>query len=230
MYSKLFSFSPWKDIFPQCRFLIYISHIYCYMQLARIFIRKISHLKNTLKFASKKSVCKSSCKNLHASLLCGFYVEIRHIARNLGACKSCNARGLYCRWAVSRYKQNMHSKSYISLYKLYKEKKTSKKKNNNNNNDNNKTMPRLTGIQQEGVLHAHVCMRWATIAWAHQIWWREIKNSCNVTVLSKAILLVFRISYFDKTRTFSKQDFSAVGFLDLLKTLKTQGQKSLFPY
>ena len=56
------------------------------MQLARIFIRKISHLKNTLKFASKKSVCKSSCKNLHASLLCGFYVEIRHIARNLRAC------------------------------------------------------------------------------------------------------------------------------------------------
>ena len=127
MYSKLFSFSLWKDIFPQCRFLIYISHIYCYMQLARIFIRKISHLKNTLKFASKKSVCKSSCKNLHASLLCGFYVEIRHIAHNLRACKSCNARGLYCRWAVSRYKQNMHSKSYISLYKLYTEKKKCKK-------------------------------------------------------------------------------------------------------
>ena len=53
-------------------------------------------------------------------------------------------------------KQNMHSKSYISLYKLYKEKKNVKK---NNNNDNNKTMPRLTGIQQEGVLHAHVCIR-----------------------------------------------------------------------
>ena len=126
-------------------------------------------------------------------------------------------------------KQNMHSKSYISLYKLYKGKKRQKKKNNNNN-DNNKTMPRLTGIQQEGVLHAHVCMRWATIAWVHQIWWQEIKNSRKVTVLSKAILLVFRISYFDKNRTFSKQDFSAVGFLDLLKTLKTQGQKSLFPY
>ena len=112
-------------------------------------------------------------------------------------------------------KQNMHSKSYISLYKLCKRKKKVKKKNN-------KTMPRLTGIQQEGVLHAHVCIRWATIAWAHQIWWREIKNWRKVTVLSKAILLVFRISYFDKNRTFSKQDFSAVGFLDLLKTLKTQ--------
>ena len=56
------------------------------------------------------------------------------------------------------------------------------------------------------------------------------QNSRKVTVLSKAILLVFRISYFDKNRTFSKQDFSAVGFLDLLKTFKTQGQKSLFPY
>ena len=54
-------------------------------------------------------------------------------------------------------KQNMHSKSYISLYKLYKRKKKRQKKNNNN--DNNKTMPRLTGIQQEGVLHAHVCIR-----------------------------------------------------------------------
>ena len=89
----------------------------------------------------------------------GFYVEIRHIAHNLWACKSCNARGGQC----LGIKQNMHSKSYISLYKLYKEKKKRQKKNNNNNNnnnnDNNKTMPRLTGIQQDGVLHAHVCMR-----------------------------------------------------------------------
>ena len=56
------------------------------------------------------------------------------------------------------------------------------------------------------------------------------QNLRKVTVLSKAILLVLRISYFDENQTFSKQDFSAVGFLDLLKTLKTQGQKSLFPY
>ena len=26
----------------------------------------------------------------------GFFMEIRHIARNLRACKCCNARGLYC--------------------------------------------------------------------------------------------------------------------------------------
>ena len=46
----------------------------------------------------------------------------------------------------------------MSLYKLCKRKKKRQKKKNNNN-DNNKTKPRLTGIQQEGVLHAHVCIR-----------------------------------------------------------------------
>ena len=75
------------------------------------------------------------------------------------------------------------------------------------------------------------------LAWAHQIWWREIENSRKLTILLKAISLVLWISYFptknvlhDKNRTFSKRDFSAVGFLDLLKTLKTQRQKSLFLY
>ena len=67
-----------------------------YTQLACIFIHKISHRKNTLKFACKKSVCKSSFKNLHASFLCGFFMEICHIACNLCTCKCCNARGLYC--------------------------------------------------------------------------------------------------------------------------------------
>ena len=67
-----------------------------YTQLACIFIHKISHRKNTLKFACKESACKSSCKNLHPSFLRGFFVEIRHIARNLRACKCCNAGGLYC--------------------------------------------------------------------------------------------------------------------------------------
>ena len=83
LYSKLFSFSPQKDVFPQCRFLInfYIRHICCYTQLACIFIRQISHFKNTLKFA-----CKSLFKNLQASILCGFFMEIRHIARNLCVC------------------------------------------------------------------------------------------------------------------------------------------------
>ena len=37
-----------------------------YTQLACIFLSKISHRKNTsFKFACNKSVCKSSCKNLH---------------------------------------------------------------------------------------------------------------------------------------------------------------------
>ena len=71
-----------------------------YTQLACILIDKISHLKNTLKFACKKSPCKSSCKNLHASFLRGFFVEIRHIARNLRACKCYNARGVYCTFVM----------------------------------------------------------------------------------------------------------------------------------
>ena len=47
LYSKLFSFSPQTDVSPQCWFLInfYIRHICCYMQLACIFIRQISHIK-----------------------------------------------------------------------------------------------------------------------------------------------------------------------------------------
>ena len=67
-----------------------------YTQLACIFVSKISHHKSALKFACKKCACKSSCKNLHPSFLRGFFVKIRHIARNLRACKCCNARGLYC--------------------------------------------------------------------------------------------------------------------------------------
>ena len=67
-----------------------------YPQLACIFVNKISHRKSTLKFACKKSACKSSCKNLRASFLREFLVEIRHIACNLRVCKCCNARGLYC--------------------------------------------------------------------------------------------------------------------------------------
>ena len=88
----MFSFSP------QCWFLIYISHICCYTQLACILIRKISHLKNTLKFACKKFACKGSRKNLHASFLHGLFMEICHIARNLRMCKCCNAHGLYCKY------------------------------------------------------------------------------------------------------------------------------------
>ena len=60
------------------------------------------------------------------------------------------------------------------------------------------------------------------------------KLSLSYWVLLKAISLMPWISYFptknvlhDKNRRFSKRDFSAVGFLDLLKTFKTQRQKSL---
>ena len=67
-----------------------------YTQIMCIFVSKIRQRKSTLKFACKKSACKSLCKNSHASLLRGFFVEIRHIARNLRASKCCNARGLYC--------------------------------------------------------------------------------------------------------------------------------------
>ena len=72
-----------------------------YTQLACIFVSKISHCKSTLKFACEKSSCKSLCKNLHTSFLRGFFVEIRHIARNLCACECCNACGLYC-WSYQR--------------------------------------------------------------------------------------------------------------------------------
>ena len=96
-------------------------------------------------------------------------------------------------------------------------------------------------IQQEGILHAHACIRWTTIVGAHQIWRREIENSRKVTFLLKAISLVLWIPYFptknglhDKNWTFSTRfsvvdsSWLAVGFLDLFKTLKTQRQKSLF--
>ena len=68
------------------------------MQLACILIRKISHLKNTLKFECKKFAYKSSRKNLHVSFLRGLFMEIRHIARNLRMCKCCNAHDLYCKY------------------------------------------------------------------------------------------------------------------------------------
>ena len=46
------------------------------------------------------------------------------------------------------------------------------------------------------------------------------------TILSEKMFSLTKIGHF--LRRFSEVDFSAVGFLDLLKTLKTQHQKSLF--
>ena len=73
----------------------------------------------------------------------------------------------------------------------------------------------INSLEQEGILLAHTCVRWTTITWAFQIWWREIENSREVTVLLKAILLLFWIPYFptknvfyDKNRTFSTRVFS----------------------
>ena len=60
------------------------------------------------------------------------------------------------------------------------------------------------------------------------------KLACKVTVLLKAISLVLWIPYFPTIRRFlrgfSLLDFSAVGFLGLLKTFKTQRQKVMFLY
>ena len=50
--------------------------------------------------------------------------------------------------------------------------------------------------QQEGNFSTHACICWMIIAWAHQIWWREIENSCKVTVLLKVISLMLWIPYF----------------------------------
>ena len=93
--------------------------------------------------------------------------------------------------------------------------------------------------QQEGILHANACIRWTTIAWAHQIWWWEIENLYKGTVLLKAISLVLWIPYFptknilhEKKRTLSTRGFickfSKVGFFGPLKTFKTQRQKVMF--
>ena len=51
-------------------------------------------------------------------------------------------------------------------------------------------------IFSEGILHAHACFCWTTIAWAHQMWWREIENSREVIVIWRAISLVLWIQYF----------------------------------
>ena len=73
----------------------------------------------------------------------------------------------------------------------------------------------INSLEQEGILLAHACVRWTTITWAFQIWLREIENSREVTVLLKAISLLFWIPYFhtknvlyDKNRTFSTRVFS----------------------
>ena len=51
-------------------------------------------------------------------------------------------------------------------------------------------------IFSEGILNAHACFCWTTIAWAHQMWWREIENSRELTVIWRAIYLVLWIQYF----------------------------------
>ena len=67
---------------------------------------------------------------------------------------------------------------------------------------------------QEGNFGTHACICWMIIAWAHQIWWREIENSCKVTVLLKVISLMLWIPYFptrnvllEKNWIFSKRVF-----------------------
>ena len=69
-------------------------------------------------------------------------------------------------------------------------------------------------LAMEGILHAHACIRWTTIEYGHQIWWRGIENWRKGTVLLKAISFVLWIPYFptknilhDKNRTFSTRVF-----------------------
>ena len=64
-------------------------------------------------------------------------------------------------------------------------------------------------------LRAHACIRWTTIAWAHQIWWRQIENSRKVPVLFKGHFVGALNTDFptknvlhDKNRTFSTRVFS----------------------
>ena len=72
----------------------------------------------------------------------------------------------------------------------------------------------LRSVQQKGILRAHACIYWTTIAWAHQIWWREIANPRKVSVFLKPISLMLWIPYFpsknalqDKNRTLSTRVF-----------------------
>ena len=46
----------------------------------------------------------------------------------------------------------------------------------------------LTCKEKEGILPASRCSRWTTIAWAHQIWWQEIKHSYH-TFLQKIFFM-----------------------------------------
>ena len=54
----------------------------------------------------------------------------------------------------------------------------------------------LQGTINRGAFCMRMCIRWTTIAWAYQGWWREIENSRKVTVLLKAISLVLWIPSF----------------------------------
>ena len=197
-----------------------ITHLTCFAGPTVIAFPKFSVLYTTRKTSWHSSHC----------LFEFIFIGLSRDTIVFSYCPQIAKASLHVGGQCLEIKQNIHSQSYISLCKLYKRKKSYVKKGKKPNNDYNKTMLRLTGIQQEGVFHAHACIRWATIAWEHQIWWREIKNSRKVTVLSKAILLVLKISYFDKNRTFSKEDFSAVGFSWPFKDFKDSIQNSLFPY
>ena len=60
-----------------------------YTQLACIFMSKISHHKSTLKFACKKSVCKSLCKaNVYTQVFCMDFSWKSAILHAIYACVS----------------------------------------------------------------------------------------------------------------------------------------------
>lgn len=91
----------------------------------------------------------------HTAFLSSFFIGLSRVTIVFSYCPQIAKASLHVGGQCLDIKQKKCTpKSYISLHKLYK----LKKKKNNNNDDNDKTMLRLTGIQQQGVLHAHACI------------------------------------------------------------------------
>ena len=85
--------------------------------------------------------------------------------------------------------------------------------------------------EQEGILYVHACVRCTTIAWAYQIWWREIEtlvlsySPLESHFVSALIFFTFLQKIFCMTkigrflRRFSVVEFlQYIGFVDFLKT------------
>ena len=84
----------------------------------------------------------------HTAFLSSFFIGLSRVTIAFSYCPQIAKASLHVCGQCLDIKQNMHTKSYISLHKLYKRKKSYVKKEKKNNNDKNKTMLRLTVIQQ----------------------------------------------------------------------------------